>query len=224
MNFNTKIWLSLAVLWGIMGAILFVLAGTVYYWQAWVFLTIYIGASIPITLYLMKHDPALLERRMKGGPTAEKQPVQRLIMWGFSIGFIGLLVVPALDFRFGWSAVSLGGIVAGNVLVLTGIYFIFLVYRENTFASATIEVVKDQQVITTGPYAAVRHPMYAGALIFFFGIPLALGSYWGLVMLGILIPSLIWRLFDEETFLAKNLTGYTKYQQRVKYRLVPFVW
>jgi protein-S-isoprenylcysteine O-methyltransferase Ste14 len=133
-------------------------------------------------------------------------------------------VVPALDFRFGWSAVSLGNIVTGNVLVLTGLYFIFLVYRENTFASATIEVAKDQQVITTGPYAVVRHPMYASALIYLFGIPLALGSYWGLVVLGVTIPFLIWRLFDEERFLAKNLTGYSEYQQRVKYRLVPFVW
>jgi len=207
-----------------MGAFLFVSAGTVCYWQAWVFLTIYIGASTPITLYLMRHDPALLERRMKGGPTAEKQPLQRLIMWGFSIGFIALLVVPALDYRFGWSTVSLGGVVTGNVLVLTGIYIIFLVYRENTFASATIEVVKDQRVITTGLYAVVRHPMYAGALIFFFGVPLALGSYWGLVVLGVITPFLIWRLFDEERFLARNLAGYTEYQQRVKYRLVPFVW
>ena len=224
MNFNTKVWLSLAALGVIKGAFLFVPAGTVYYWQAWVFLTIYIGASIPLTLYLMRHDPALLERRMKGGPTAEKQPVQRLIMWCVSIGFIALLVVPALDFRFGWSAVSLGGIVTGNVLVLIALYFIFLVYRENTFASATIEVAKDQQVITTGPYAIVRHPMYASALIYLFGIPLALGSYWGLVVLGVMIPFLIWRLFDEERFLAKNLTGYTEYQQRVKYRLAPFVW
>ena len=121
-------------------AFLFMPTGTVYYWQAWVFLAIYIGASTPSTLYLMRHDPALLERRMKGGPTAEKQPVQRLIMWFVSIGFIPLLVVPALDFRFGWSAVPLGGIVTVDVLVLTGFYFIFLVYRENIFASATIEV------------------------------------------------------------------------------------
>ena len=205
-------------------AFLFMPAGTVYYWQAGVFLAIYIGGSIPPTLYLMRHDPALLERRMKGGPTAEKQPVQRLIMWWVSIGFIALLVVPALDFRFGWSAVPLGGIVTVDVLVLTGFYFIFLVYRENTFASATIEVAKNQQVIATGPYAIVRHPMYASALIYLFGIPLALGSYWGLVVLGAMIPFLLWRLFDEERFLAKNLTGYTKYQQQVKYRLVPFVW
>jgi len=224
MNLNTKVWLSLVVLGVIMVAFLFVPAGTVYYWQAWVFLAIYIGGSIPPTLYLMRHDPALLERRMKGGPTAEKQPVQRLIMWWVSIGFIALLVVPALDFRFGWSAVPLGGIVTGNVLVMTGLYFIFLVYRENTFASATIEVAKNQQVIATGPYAIVRHPMYASALIYLFGIPLALGSYWGLVVLGAMIPFLLWRLFDEERFLAKNLTGYTKYQQQVKYRLVPFVW
>ncbi len=224
MNFNTKVWLSLGLLGVVMGAFLFVPAGTIYYWQAWVFLTIYIGGSIPPTLYLMRHDPALLERRMKGGPTAETQPVQRLIMWCVSIGFIALLVVPALDFRFGWSAVPLAGIVSGYVLVLTGFYFIFLVYRENTFASATIEITKDQQVISTGPYAVIRHPMYASALIYLFGIPLALGSYWGLLVVGAMLPFLLWRLFDEERFLAKNLTGYTEYQQRVKYRLLPFVW
>jgi len=224
MNFNTKVWLSLAAIGVIKGAFLFVPAGTVCYWQAWGFLTNYMGVSILLTLYLMKHDPALLERRMKSGPSAEKQPMQRLIMWCLSIGFIAMLMVPALDFRFGWSAVSLGGIVIGNVLVLTGLYFIFLVYRENSFASATIEVVKDQQVVNTGPYAVVRHPMYAGALIYLFGTPLALGSYWGLVVLAVTIPFLIWRLFDEERFLAKNLSGYTEYQQRVKYRLVPFIW
>ena len=224
MNFNTKVWLSLVALGVIMGAFLFVPAGTVDYWQAWVFLAIDIGASAPPTLYLMRHDPALLERRMKGGPTAEKQPVERLIMWFITFGFIALLVVPALDFRFGWSAVPLAGVVTGDVLVLTGFYFIFLVYRENTFASATIEVAKDQQVIATGPYAVVRHPMYASALIYLFGIPLALGSYWGLVVLGAMIPFLLWRLIDEERFLGKNLTGYTEYLQRIKYRLVPFVW
>jgi protein-S-isoprenylcysteine O-methyltransferase Ste14 len=223
-NLNTKAWLSLAVLAIVIGLLLLVPGGTVHYWQAWVYLSIFTGASILTTLYLMRHDPAPLERRMKGGPTAERQLAQRLIMLCTSIGFIGLLVVPALDFRFGWSAVPLGGVVVGEVLVVTGFYCISRVYRENTFASATIDVAADQKVISAGPYAIVRHPMYASASLYLLGTPLALGSYWGLVVLGAMMPFLLWRLFDEERFLAKHLPGYTEYQERVRYRLVPFVW
>jgi protein-S-isoprenylcysteine O-methyltransferase Ste14 len=224
MNLNTKAWLSLAGLALVMGFLLFVPAGTVHYWQAWVYLSLFTGASLLTTLSLMRHDPALLARRMRGGPTAEKQPAQRLIMLCTSIGFIALLVVPALDFRFGWSAVPLGGVVVGDVLVVTGFYGISLVYRENTFASATIDVAEDQQVIATGPYAIVRHPMYASGSLYLLGTPLALGSYWGLVVLGAMMPFLLWRLVDEERFLAENLPGYREYQKRVRYRLVPCVW
>jgi protein-S-isoprenylcysteine O-methyltransferase Ste14 len=162
-----------------MGLLLFVPAGTVHYWQAWVYLSIFTGASVLTTLYLMRSDRALLERRMSGGPMAEKQPAQKLIMLCTSMGFIALLVVPALDHRFGWSAVPLGGVVAGDVLVAIGFYFISLVYRENTVTSATIEVAQNQRVISTGPYAIVRHPMYASAFQYLLGTPLALGSYWG---------------------------------------------
>jgi len=224
MNLNTKAWLSLTVLVIVMGLLLFVPAGTVHYWQAWVYLSIFTGASILTTLHLMRHDPMLLKRRMRGGPTAEKQPAQKLIMLFTSIGFIALLVVPALDFRFGWCPVPLGIVVVGDVLVVTGFYFIARVYRENTFAAATIDIAEDQKVISTGPYAIVRHPMYASASLYLLGTPLALGSYWGLVVLGAMMPFLLWRLFDEERFLAKNLPGYTGYQKRVRHRLVPFVW
>jgi protein-S-isoprenylcysteine O-methyltransferase Ste14 len=172
----------------------------------------------------MKHDPALLERRMRGGPTAETRPTQKLIMLGASVGFVGLLVVPALDVRFGWSIVSPGVVVLGDALVIAGFYFISIVYRENTFTSATIEVAKDQKVISTGPYAVVRHPMYASALLYLLGTPLALRSYWGLVAFGAVLPFLLWRLLDEERFLSANLSGYTEYSQRVRHRLVPFVW
>jgi protein-S-isoprenylcysteine O-methyltransferase Ste14 len=207
-----------------MGLLVFVPAGTVRYWQAWVYLSIFTGASILTTLYLIRHDPALLERRMKGGPTAEKQPTQKLIMLGASVGFVGLLVVSALDVRFGWSVVPLGAVLFGDALVIAGFYFISIVYRENTFTSATIEVAKDQKVISTGPYAVVRHPMYAGALLYLLGTPLALGSYWGLVVFGVVLLFLLWRLFDEERFLCRNLPGYTEYRKRVRHRLVPFVW
>jgi protein-S-isoprenylcysteine O-methyltransferase Ste14 len=221
---NARAWLALAVLVVVMGLLLFVAAGTVHYWQAWVYLSIFTGASVLTTLYLMRKDPALLERRMSGGPTAEKQLAQKFIMLCTSISFIALLVVPAFDHRFGWSAVPLGGVVAGDLLVAIGFYFIFLVYRENTFASATIEVAENQKVISTGPYAIVRHPMYASAALYLFGTPLALGSFFGFVPIAAMMPFLIWRLFDEECFLARNLPGYTAYQKRVKHRFVPFVW
>src|SRR6266581_1727115 len=138
-NLNARAWLALAVLVVVMALLLFVPAGTVHYWQAWVYLGIFAGASALTTLYLIRKDPALLERRMSGGPMAEKQPAQKIIMLCTSIGFIALLVVPALDRRFGWSAVALGGVVAGDVLVAIGFYLISLVYRENTFTSATID-------------------------------------------------------------------------------------
>ena len=207
-----------------MGLLLFLPAGRVLYWQAWVYLSIFLGASLLITSYLLRSDPALLERRMGGGPTAEKRVAQKLIMLGASAGFVALLVVPALDRRFGWSEVPLGLVVAGDLLVLTGFCLIFLVYRENTYSSATIEVAEGQSVVSTGLYAVVRHPMYASALLLLIGTPLALASYWGLLALGAMTPLLMCRLLDEEQLLAKDLPGYGEYQRRVRRRLVPFVW
>jgi protein-S-isoprenylcysteine O-methyltransferase Ste14 len=223
-NLNARAWLALAVLAVVMSLLLFVPAGTVHYWQAWAYLLIFIGASVLITLYLMRKDPALLERRMRGGPTAEKQPAQKLIMLCASIAFITLLVLPAFDHRFGWSTMPLEGVIAGDALVAIGFYFIFLVYRENTFTSAIIEVAENQKVVSTGPYAIVRHPMYAGASLYLFGTPLALASYWGFASVAAMMLFLIWRLIDEERFLARHLPSYIEYQKQVRYRLVPFVW
>jgi protein-S-isoprenylcysteine O-methyltransferase Ste14 len=223
-NINTRAWLGLGAVIVVMGLLLFVPAGTIRYWQAWLYLSIFTGASVLTTVYLMRNDPALLERRLRGGPTAEKRTAQRLIMLCTSIGFIALLVVPALDQRFGWSNVPLGGISAGDILVALGFYLISLVYRENTFTSATIEITENQKVVSTGPYAIVRHPMYASASLYLVGTPLALGSYWGLVPVVAIMLFLIWRLIDEERFLATNLPGYTEYQKRVRHRIVPFLW
>jgi len=219
-----RAWFALVVLATVMGLLLFMAAGTMSYWRAWVYLGIFFGASALTTLFLIRRDRALLERRMRGGPTAEKRPVERIIMVFTSIGFVALLVVPALDYRFQWSNVPLWVVVAGDVLVVVGFYFIFLVYRENTFTSATIEVAPGQTVISTGPYAVVRHPMYASALLYLGGTPLALGSYWGLVPFAALLPFLMWRLFDEEKFLSETLPGYVEYQRKVRHRLVPGIW
>ena len=212
---------SLAV---VMGLLLFLAAGTAHYWQAWAYLAVFFGASLLITLYLMKSDPALLARRLTGGPTAEKEKSQKVTMLFASIGFIALLVVPALGRRFMWSGVPLLVVIAGDILTALGFYIIFLVYKENTFAAATIKVTDDQRVISTGLYAVVRHPMYAGALLYLLGTPFALGSSWGLLVLAAMMPFLLWRLFDEERFLSKNLPGYAEYCAKVRWRLIPGIF
>lgn len=145
-------------------------------------------------------------------------------MFFASLGFIGLIVFPALDHRFAWSQMPPYVAMAGDVLVVLGWLAIFVVFKENTFTSATIEVAPDQKVISTGPYAIIRHPMYAGTLVMLLGIPIALGSWWGLVVIVAMMPALIWRLFDEEKFLARKLPGYLEYQKQVRYRLIPLVW
>jgi protein-S-isoprenylcysteine O-methyltransferase Ste14 len=207
-----------------MGLLLFVPAGTARYWQAWIYLAVFFGSSLLITLYLMKKDPALLKRRLSGGPTAEKEKTQKIIMFFTTIGFIALLVVPALDHRFGWSRVPFYIVIAGDLLTALGFYIVFLVYKENTFAFATIRVACDQKVISTGPYAVLRHPMYAGSSLYLLGMPLALGSYWGLLVIAAAMPFLIWRLLDKERFLSKNLQGYTEYCAKVRWRLIPGVF
>ena len=221
---HKKAVVSLVILFLVMAAILFVCAGTFDYWQAWTFLAAYFGASIAVTIYLIRNDPALLARRMSGGPFAEKEPTQKIIMALTSLGFIALIAVPALDHRFGWSHLVPLAALAGNVLMLLGYLGIFFVFRENSFAAATIQSPQDQRVISTGPYAWVRHPMYATALVMLLGIPIALGSWWGVLIVVALIPALVWRLLDEERFLVRNLSGYVDYQESVRYRLLPLIW
>ena len=215
---------GLAILLLVMASLVFAAAGTLRYWQAWTFLVVYFAASLAISFYLIRKDPALLARRMSGGPFAEKEPVQRLIMSITSLGFIGLLVFPAVDHRLGWSDLPGWAAIAGDVIMLLGWLGIYFVFRENSFASATIESSADQRVISTGPYAWVRHPMYAAALVLLLGIPLALGSIWGVLIVLALVPVLIWRLMDEERFLVNHLPGYREYQGRVRYRLLPLIW
>jgi protein-S-isoprenylcysteine O-methyltransferase Ste14 len=207
-----------------MGALAFLPAWTFDYWQAWAFLAVFGVSGFVIMLYLVNRDPKLLERRMSAGPAAEKRTRQRIIMSIASMGFVALLVLPALDHRFAWSSVPPAASIAADVLVAIGWLVIFVVFRENSFTSATIEVAPDQTVISTGPYAIVRHPMYSGSILYMVSMPIALGSWWGLLVFVPLIPILVWRLFDEEGFLEKNLSGYTEYSQRVRYRLIPLVW
>lgn len=221
---GVRAWVSLAVLAATMAALLFGCAGTLRYPAGWIYLCLFFGLSAALTFDLLRRDPALLQRRLKGGPAAERRPVQRLIMVGASLGFVSLLVVPALDFRYGWSSVPLPVVVVGDVLFVIGFGFIGRVYRVNTYTSATIEVAEGQRLVDTGPYAVVRHPMYASAMIYLIGTPLALGSYWGLAGVAFMMPFLIWRLLDEERLLGRELPGYAAYQTRVRSRLIPGVW
>lgn len=204
--------------------LIFLPAWTLRYWQGWVFLLAFFGPALAITLYLMKNDPQLLERRVKGGSAAEKQRSQKIIQGFAAIAFAATIVLPVLDHRFRWSAVPAFAVVAGDGLVVLGFLLVFLVFKENTFTSGTIEVAAEQKVISTGPYAVVRHPMYVGGLVLLLGVPLALGSYWGLFTILAMTAVIVWRLLDEEEFLVDQLAGYSEYRKRVRYRLAPFVW
>ena len=221
---NKKAMVGLLGLFAAMAALLFVPAWTLRYWQAWVFLAVFLGAALAITVYLMKRDSGLLERRIYAGPTAEKEKSQKIIQTITSLGFVAMLVVPALDQRYGWSAMPFWATLAGDVLVALGFLIIFLVYKENAFASATIEVYPEQKVISTGLYGLVRHPMYTGGIFLFVGMCLALGSWWNFLVFLLMVPALIWRIFDEEKLLAKELPGYLGYRNRVRRRLIPFIW
>jgi protein-S-isoprenylcysteine O-methyltransferase Ste14 len=211
-------------LFAVMGLVVFAAAGSFGYWQGWLLIGVFAGASGVITAWLWVHDKALLERRVKAGPTSELDPVQRVIQALAGVVFLGVLLVPALDHRFAWSRAPTFVVLTGDALVALGFLVVFLVFRENTFTSGTIEIADDQRVIDTGPYALVRHPMYAGALVMFVGMPLALGSWWGLVVAAGIVPILAWRLLREETFLCEHLPGYPDYRRRTRFRLAPMLW
>ena len=208
----------------ILAALLFVPAGGLNYWQAWVFMAVFMGASCVVTVYLAIHDPDLLDRRMRAGPAAEKERAQKVIMFVAMMGFLALLVVPAFDHRFGWSRVPSYVSLLGDALIAISFLLVFYVLKANTYAASTVQVSEGQKVVSTGPYALVRHPMYAGSFPMLLGTPLALGSWWGLTGLIVFVPALIWRLVNEESFLRMNLPGYTEYADKVRYRLVPYVW
>ena len=204
--------------------VVFVPVWTFRYWQGWACLASFFVPACAISVWVARNDPALLERRLKAGPKAEKETGQKIVQLIASVVFLGDFVIPALDHRFGWSSVPAYAAMAGDLMMLAGFAITFVVFKANTYTSGIIEVAENQTVISTGPYAVVRHPMYSGALIMLFGIPLALGSWWGILMNVPLTLAIIWRLLDEERFLSKNLAGYTDYRMKVRYRLVPWVW
>lgn len=211
-------------LFAVIATVLFGLAGTLRDGRAWATLAVFFGCAAVVTVWLWFSDKALLERRVKAGPGREADPAQNLVQALAGLLFLATFAVPGLDARFGWSRLPLALSLAGDGMIALGFLIVFLTFRENSFTAGTIEVAEGQQVIDSGPYAVVRHPMYAGALVMVAGIPLALGSWWGLVPAALLVPVIVWRLIREETFLEANLAGYGAYRGQVRHRLAPMIW
>ncbi|KHO18452.1 methyltransferase family protein [Mycolicibacterium setense] len=214
---------------GVFGLALFAVtlfwpAGTFDYWQAWVFIAVFMATTIVPSFYLAVKDPAALQRRLKGGPTAETRIVQKIVIWAITVSAFAAFVLSALDHRFGWSSVPTAVVVLGNVVVAVGLVLAQAVVFQNSFAGASIRVEDQQPLVSTGLYGLVRHPMYFGAVVMMFGTPLALGSYWALLVSIASVPIFGVRIADEEKMLRTELDGYDEYVQKVHYRLLPYVW
>ena len=199
-------------------------AGTFDYWQAWVFIAVFCAATLVPSFYLAVTDPVTLQRRLHAGPTAETRIAQKVAAVALVVAVLAVLIVSALDHRFGWSTVPVWLVLAGDVLVGVSLVLSQVVIFQNRFAAATIRVEAEQQVISTGMYGRVRHPMYSWALVMMLATPLALGSFWGLLAVTAAVPVLSLRIVDEEKMLVAELRGYDEYREKVRYRLVPYVW
>ena len=220
-SFKRTVISRFTLLFIILGSMFFLPAWTFKYWQAWVYMLILVVPMFFIIRYLYKNDPELLKRRLRMN---ERQKTQRLIQIVMGPFFLLAFIIPGFDYRWHWSTVPLIVVIISEVLVLLSYLFIGLVFKTNSYASRIVEVEKGQKVITTGPYAIVRHPMYLGVLIMYVFSPLALGSYWALIPMSLIIPILFARIKEEEKELLQNLAGYKEYLTKTRYRLLPGVW
>jgi len=205
----------------IMAAMFFIPAGTWKFWQAWAFMAILLVPMCFVTVYFLKKDPELLERRMR---MKEKEPEQKTIIKLSYPLFLAAFLLPGFDKRFGWSTVPPWLVIAADIIVLAAYGLVFRVMQENRYLSRVVEVDQKQKVISTGPYAVVRHPMYAAVIPMYFLSPLALGSLWALIPAAFVPLAIIARIFNEEKVLGKDLEGYLEYSRKVKYRLIPGIW
>ncbi len=215
---------ALAKRFVVVAVLLFVPAQSLGFSKAWVFLTLYYGPQLGTLFYLLKHDPALLERRLKGGPPHEPRRRQKAAIWLMSFSICALVVAAGFDYRFNWSHVNAFLVIAADIILVMGFWIQFLAFRANSYASAVIQTIPTQKVIATGPYAFVRHPMYFGALLVNCSSPIALGSWWALPFAFTWLVAIVVRILDEEMLLRQSLPGYEEYCKQVTSRLIPHVW
>jgi len=220
-NFKTSVIIKIILAFDFLCIMFFLPAGTFLYWQAWIYMALLFIPMTFLLIYLIKHDPKLLESRMRMKEKVIEQKRIIKISWVF---FLFAYLIPGFDIRYGWSHVPLWVIIVAEILVLAGYLMFAVVLRHNSYASRIIEVQKKQKVISTGPYAIVRHPMYSAILIMYIASPLALGSYWALLPTLAIPIVIIARILNEEKVLKKELKGYTEYTHKVRYRLIPSIW
>jgi len=215
-----------SLLYGVVlySVLVFVPAGTLHYWQGWVFVAIAMGLTTVSTVWLAVTNPAALRRRMRAGPRAEGRTVQKVLVTVLFLTSMGVMAFSAFDHWMGWSSVPAWVSVVGDVMIAVGLGSALLVVVQNSYAAATIAVEQGQTLTSDGLYGIVRHPMYSGSLVMMLGIPLALGSYWGLLIVVVGVVVLVMRILDEEKLLDAELAGYREYTRQVRYRLVPHVW
>jgi protein-S-isoprenylcysteine O-methyltransferase Ste14 len=219
-----RVWLRQIIFVPVLLALLLAPAGSLDYWQAWVYGLLFLVTTTGIGIYFLKRDPRALERRMKVGPAAEREPTQKIIITVALAGFVLLLIIPGLDYRWHWSQVPTWLVLTSDALVVLSLIGTAVVVRQNSYAASTVTVEAGQPVVSTGLYAIVRHPMYSAALVMSGFTPPALGSYWGLLMIVPIVATLAWRLIDEERVLKRDLPDYADYCRQVRYRLIPGVW
>jgi protein-S-isoprenylcysteine O-methyltransferase Ste14 len=216
-----RVFIRIALVMPVLAVILFIPAGTLAYWEAWVYLGVLLIPFFFVIGYFLRNNPEFLERRMQ---MRERERAQRRIIGLSWIWFLLAFILPGLDYRWGWSDVPVPVVIAADLVVLLGYGLIVLVFRENQYASRTVQIEQGQQVISSGPYARVRHPMYLGTLLMYLASPVALGSYWALIPALLIIPILVARIGNEEQVLARELRGYVEYQQTTRRRLIPGIW
>jgi protein-S-isoprenylcysteine O-methyltransferase Ste14 len=221
MTLKSRLALRFLLALGVLGALLFIPAGSLRFWQGWAYIAISFVPGLFAFTYFYKHDPQLIERRMQ---FREKVREQKRIMTFVYIAWLVAFVLPGLDHRFGWSHQPLWVTIFSQAVVFGGFATTLWVAKVNRFAARTIQVEPGQEVISSGPYRIVRHPMYLGACAMWLFTPLALGSYLTLPAFVLLIPLIVLRLLNEEKVLRQELPGYSEYCLHTRFRLVPFLW
>lgn len=213
--------LRLLTAWIVLPLFFLVTGGSLLWWQAWMYCFLLLVPMTFFVVWMAQHDPSFFDRRFK---TKEKERAQRRIQsWAVPL-FLLVFIVPGLDYRFDWSSPPLAFIIAALLLSLACYLMVLRVFLENRWAGRTVETWGNQKVIDTGPYAIVRHPMYAAVIVLLLVTPIALGSWWGMIGAAACSPVFYFRIRNEEEVLLRELPGFRDYRARVRYRLIPFIW